>query len=102
VEKMPEERILKKKVFKNILERKSPLRKPRNRWLDAVETYLKEMGDIGWRRMVRVGRLLETDSKGARILHGSCSLWRRRNQCLSMDRTLLNCAKFSKNLHTLV
>jgi hypothetical protein len=60
VEKIPEERTV-KKVFKNIVERERPLGKPRKRWLDDVETDLKEMGDRGWRKMARFGRRLEID-----------------------------------------
>jgi hypothetical protein len=52
VERMPEERTV-KKVFKNIPERNRSLRKPRKRWVDDVENDLKKMGVGGSRKIVR-------------------------------------------------
>ena len=85
-----------KKVFKNFLETERPLGKPRERWLDVVEKYVKEMGVRGWRRIARVGRR-----------PGNWS-WRRPGSCMeraasgeeevngiSMNRALINCVKYS-------
>jgi hypothetical protein len=49
VERMPEERTV-KKMFKNIPEEKKSFGNPRKRWLDDVESDLKKMGVRGWRK----------------------------------------------------
>jgi hypothetical protein len=38
-----------KKVFNNTAQGKRAVEKPRKRWLDDVEIYLKKMGFRGWR-----------------------------------------------------
>jgi hypothetical protein len=49
---MPEERTV-KKVFKNTSEGKRCVGKPRTRWLDNVENYLKKIGATGWRKTAK-------------------------------------------------
>jgi hypothetical protein len=46
VERKPKERTV-KKLFKQIPEEKRSVGKPRKRWLDNVENYLKKMGIRG-------------------------------------------------------
>ena len=50
---MPGERNV-KKMFKNKPEGKTPVGKPTKTWLEDAENYLKEMGDRGWRKQLRI------------------------------------------------
>jgi hypothetical protein len=50
VERMPEERTV-KKMFKNTTERKRSVGKPRKRWLDDDGNCLKKMEARGWRKV---------------------------------------------------
>jgi hypothetical protein len=43
---------LKKKLFKNTPDGKRSVGKPRKRWLDDVENYLKKIGVMGWKEIV--------------------------------------------------
>ena len=57
VERMPEERIV-KKVLKNIPEGKMSIWKPSKRWLDSVKYDLKKMGVRAWKLTLKEARVL--------------------------------------------
>jgi hypothetical protein len=69
VERMPEERTV-KKVSENIPEGETSVGKPRKRWLDNVENYLKKEVIRGWRKIVRDGDAWKLILKGIKVLHG--------------------------------
>ena len=69
VERMPEERTV-KKVFENISERETSVGKPRKRWLDDAENDLKKEVIRGWRKIVRGGDAWKLILKGIKVLHG--------------------------------
>jgi hypothetical protein len=60
VERITEERAV-KKLFKNIREGRRTLGKPRKRWLDDVENYLKKLGVKAGDKQLGTERLLEID-----------------------------------------
>jgi hypothetical protein len=62
-----------KKVFNNTPGRKRSVGKPRNRWLDDVENYLKKMGVTGWRKTDKDRDTLKLILKEARVESGG---WR--------------------------
>jgi hypothetical protein len=74
---MSEERTV-KKVFKNTLEGKSSVGKPRKRWLCDVKNDLKKMGVRGWRKIAKGRDDWKLILKEARALHGPHSQWRKR------------------------
>jgi hypothetical protein len=65
---MPEE-INGKKVFKNIAEGKRFVGKPRKRWLDDVENYLKKMREAGG-KITRETYARKLIVKGTRAVQG--------------------------------
>jgi hypothetical protein len=69
VERIPEERIV-KKVFENIPEGEKSVGKPGKRWLDDVKNDLKKKGIRGWRKIVRGGDAWKLILKGIKVLHG--------------------------------
>lgn len=61
-ERIPEEKTV-KNVFKNISELKRSVGKPRKRWLDDVENYVKKTGVRGWRKITGNRGRLDIDSE---------------------------------------
>lgn len=61
-ERKPEEKTV-KNVFKNISELKRSVGKPRRRWLDHVENYVKKTGVRGRRKITRYKGHLDIDTE---------------------------------------
>jgi hypothetical protein len=60
-----------KKVFKDIPEGKISVRKPRKKWLDDIENYLKKGGVRGGRKIGRDRNNWKLILREARDLHGT-------------------------------
>jgi hypothetical protein len=71
---MSEERNV--KVFESTPGGKGFLEKPRKRWIDGVENYLKKMGFRGWRKTTKNRDAWNLIQKEARVLHGQLRQWR--------------------------
>jgi hypothetical protein len=69
-----------KKVFNNIPEGKRFVGKPRKRYLDDVENYLKGTGVRGCTKTASDTNAWKSIVKDAKVLHGPYSQWRRRTK----------------------
>jgi len=76
VTRVPEERTV-KRVFKNILDGKCSVGKPRKRWLIDVDNDLKKMSVRGWRKIAKDRDAWKFVLKGAGIMHRPYKQWRR-------------------------
>jgi len=56
--------------LKDELKAKRSIGRPRRRWLDDVENYLKKIGVRSWRKIARDRDVWELILKEARYLHG--------------------------------
>jgi RNA-splicing ligase RtcB len=59
-----------KNVFKNIPEGTNSVGKPRKRWLDDVENYVKKTRVRGWKKLIVIEDAWTLILKEANVLHG--------------------------------